>query len=202
MGVQDVAVQTENSVFGTRTAQMPFDATEQIGIRHLDSEAIGPATKAWIKPEMTDASKAHPPLETDLGLDILDLTSILRFSQAISSELDIDKLLMKMMEIITSSAGSTAELVHMVTQSENEWCIAASGNSEGIFAPMLPVKDIENDSQKQIILYAPRFRATVIVHKVEDDDRFLNSGLPRSVLCLPVIQGKETLGVLYLVSIC
>lgn len=78
---------------------------------------------------------------TDLGLDVLDLTSILKFNQAISSELDIDKLLIKMTEIILSSAGSQANLLRIITESEGQWCVAASGDGDSISASVsvLPV---------------------------------------------------------------
>ena len=203
MGIHDAAVQTENSVFGTRNAQLPFNASEQIELRNVDGDIVRANTKAWVNPEPDNSGPDRFSLKTDLGLDILDLTSILKFSQAISSELDIDKLLIKMMEIIMSSAGSTADVFHMVTESENEWTVAASGDSDGISAPMLPVKKLNNDSQKQVILYTTRFREVVFLHNVQDDDRFLHSSLgqPRSVLSLPVLQGKEILGVLFLVSL-
>ena len=61
------------------------------------------------------------------------------------------------------------------------------------------MSDIEDETQKQVILYAMRFRETVFVHDLAQDVRFLNAPSPRSVLCLPILQSKQTLGVLYLV---
>lgn len=135
---------------------------------------------------------------SDLGLDVLDLQSILEFNQAISSELQIDKLLAQMTEIILESAGAQADFAGIVIENECGWCIAASGNADGISADPLPVSNIRDETQKQLLLYTMRFKEVVFVHNVAQDDRFLAHGSARSVISLPIFQGKDLLGVLYL----
>lgn len=51
-----------------------------------------------------------------------------------------------------------------------------------------------------MLLYTTRFKEVVFVHDVVDDDRFFNSKATRSVISLPIFQGKDMLGILYLVS--
>ena len=62
-----------------------------------------------------------------------------------------------------------------------------------------PLNDVTDETQKQVILYTTRFKEDVFVHDLAKDDRFLNTITPRSVLSLPIFQGKQLLGVLYLV---
>lgn len=45
-----------------------------------------------------------------------------------------------------------------------------------------------------------RFREVVFVHNVVNDDRFCNTTSVKSVISLPIIQGTDLLGILYLVS--
>ena len=130
---QDVAVQTTTSVAAGPHLQLEENERQEIGAK--GGEITHDRTKAWINPGSERPGAARQTSHTDLGLDILDLTSILQFSQAISSELDIEKLLLKMTEIIFSSAGSQADLVRVVTQDEDKgWCVAASGNLDGLSA--------------------------------------------------------------------
>ena len=132
MGYQDVAVQTEQNLFEFNSNQLLLSKNDQQETRNIDGDAAIDRTKAWVSPTQDSPVTVQESLQTDLGLDILDLTSILKFSQAISSELDIDKLLVKMMEIITSSVGSQSDVVHIVTENEGDWCIASTSSSEGI----------------------------------------------------------------------
>lgn len=131
---QDAAVQTANGFGNTR---LQIEEHERQEMHNLGEETTNDRTKAWVHPSAdrpVAARHISNKNEANLGLDILDLTSILEFSQAISSELDIDKLLVKMTEIIVSSAGSAADLVQVVTERDDAWCIAASGNLDGISA--------------------------------------------------------------------
>jgi tetratricopeptide (TPR) repeat protein len=64
-------------------------------------------TNAWVQPKGTTAAQASQDVP-GLGLDILDLTSILEFSRVISSELQINNLLSKMVSVILESVGGQA----------------------------------------------------------------------------------------------
>ena len=129
---QDAAVQTDTNIFGITNNEFHLYKEDQLEGKQLDDRNAIDRTKAWVLPSYDENTSYSQPSQPDLGLDILDLTSILKFSQAISSELDIDKLLVKMMEIILSSAGSQSDVIHIVTESEGEWQIAATGTSDGV----------------------------------------------------------------------
>lgn len=46
-----------------------------------------------------------------------------------------------------------------------------------------------------------RFKEVVFVHNVINDDRFCNTQSIKSVISLPIFQGKDMLGILYLVGL-
>lgn len=172
--------------------------------QETSNNSNGDRTKDWISPNNVVATgdpegEAHAGADVSgLGLDVLDLQSILEFNQAISSELQIDRLLGKMTEIILESAGAQADFACVVVQSEGGWDVAAIGTSEGIRAEAVPLSELSDETQRQVLLYTLRFKETVFVHNVLNDDRFCNTGATKSVISLPILQGSNFLGVLYL----
>ncbi|KAL8762589.1 MAG: hypothetical protein Q9184_001443 [Pyrenodesmia sp. 2 TL-2023] len=181
-----------------------FSLEEPAHQRDISGDRTGDRTNDWISPKpvvVTGGPEEEGGAGADvsgLGLDVLDLQSILEFNQAISSELQIDRLLGKMTEIILESAGAQADLACVVVEGEGGWNVAAIGTSEGINAEAVPLSELSDETQKQVLLYTMRFKETVFVHNVLNDDRFCNTGATRSVISLPILQGNEFLGVLYL----
>ena len=198
MRTRDAAIQTADTIGEIGNTQFRIEENERQEVRHLGNETAGDRTRAWVSPTPTgDTVKAGQDV-SDLGLDVLDLQSILEFNQAISSELQIDRLLAKMTEIILESAGAQADFAAVVIEGDNGWCIAASGTPEGISADTQPIIEIRNEAQKQVLLYTMRFKEAVFVHNLAHDERFLTNASAKSVISLPIVRGKDLLGVLYL----
>ncbi|CAF9914274.1 MAG: hypothetical protein ALECFALPRED_009513 [Alectoria fallacina] len=196
---RDVAIQTADTIGEIGNTQFRIEENERQETRNLGKETAGDRTQAWVSPTATeDSAKSAGPDVSDLGLDVLDLQSILEFNQAISSELQIDRLLAIMTEIILESAGAQADFAAVIIEGDNGWCIAASGTSEGISADAQPIIEIRDETQKQVLLYTMRFKEAVFVHNLAHDERFLIIGSAKSVISLPIIRGKDLLGVLYL----
>ena len=199
MQTRDVAIQTADTIGEIGNTQFRIEENERQEVRHLGKETAGDRTRAWISPSAPgDAAKSTGQDVSDLGLDVLDLQSILEFNQAISSELQIDRLLAKMTEIILESAGAQADFAAVIIEGDNGWCIAASGTPESISAEVQPIIEIRNEAQKQVLLYTMRFKEAVFVHNLANDERFLTNASAKSVISLPIVRGKDLLGVLYL----
>ncbi|KAL8941410.1 MAG: hypothetical protein Q9216_002255 [Gyalolechia sp. 2 TL-2023] len=195
----DAGAQTSIEMSNSR-----FDLAETENQRDTSGDGAGDRTNEWINPKgntMSAVPDRDVPAGSDvsgLGLDVLDLQSILEFNQAISSELQIDRLLGKMTEIILESAGAQADFACVVIEGEGGWNVAAIGTSDGIRAEAVPLSELDDENQRQVLLYTIRFKETVFVHNVLNDDRFCNSGAYKSVISLPILQGNDFLGVLYL----
>lgn len=67
------------------------------------------------------------PDVAEFGLDILDLQGIVEFNQTISSELDLNGLMVKMTEICLASAGAQADFAGVVIKSDEEGWVMAAG---------------------------------------------------------------------------
>ena len=201
---RDNGCQTANSTGEIGNTQSRIEENERQETRNLGPQTADDRTNAWLglpsKPLQLSSSvtKGTGPNVSDFGLDILDLQSILEFNQAISSELQIDRLLAKMTKIILESAGAQAEFASVVIEGEHGWCIAASGTADGISAESQPITEIRDQTQKQVLLYTMRFKELVFVHDLALDDRFSKTQVHKSTLSLPILQGKDMLGVLYL----
>lgn len=196
---RDVAIQTADTIGEIGNTQFRIEENERQETRNLGKQTAGDRTQAWVSPTATeDLAKMAGQDLSELGLDVLDLQSLLEFNQAISSELQIDRLLAKMTEIILESAGAQADFAAVIIEGEDGWCIAASGTSEGISAEAQPISEIRNEAQKQVLLYTMRFKEAVFVHNLAHDERFLTNESAKSVISLPIVRGRDLLGVLYL----
>lgn len=146
---------------------------------------------------------------SSVGLDIIDLSSILEFSQVMSSELQIDKLLAKMIEIILDCCNGS-DFAAIVTDFDDlGFAVAAAGdleNGQQAYPDGLPLSEMEERFAQQISHYTLRTREEVLVHNVLEDERFavVNEAyqarypLGRSVIALPIIQADSLLGVIHI----
>lgn len=161
----------------------------------------------WVEPK---SNGSGPQDVAGLGLDILDLTSILDFSRIISSELQIDQLLSKMLSVILESVGGQAEFCAIVIDSEEQgWCVAGSADHEtGVktYPDGIPFADVDDQVAQQVTPYVLRTKETIFLQNVLEDDRFSNVGDAwlarnpggRSVINIPILQADHLMGVIHL----
>ncbi|KAI9709849.1 MAG: hypothetical protein M1828_002344 [Chrysothrix sp. TS-e1954] len=197
---------TQTSFEASPALAVPSIRTESSALKTL-SENFDFADSSCLSENLTDRSQAQSAIDS-IGLDILDLTSILQSSQVLSSELDVDRLLSKMTRIILSSSGG--DLSAIVVSDDDEktgWNVAAISDAEGREFPAgQPLDNIENIVSKKITLYALRFREPVFLDNVLEDERF--SGVPsaykkrnpdgKAIICLPLLREQSVLGAVYL----
>jgi signal transduction histidine kinase/CheY-like chemotaxis protein len=126
----------------------------------------------------------------------------------LSSELQVDKLMAKMTEIILES--SAAEFAAMVVKNtESSWSVAAIGTPDGVtsFPESHGLEAVTNSMHRQITTYVLRFKETVFVRNVLEDERFSSVSdffLARNpdgkaVISIPILRGTdEVLGAVYI----
>ena len=130
--------------------------------------------------------------------ETLDLATVMKASQAISSEIVLDKLLTTIMNVVIENAG--AQHGFFLVEKSGQWSIVASGTVDNIKIPhtttieMLPMS---------IINYVVHTQTTVVLNDAQRDnqfgkDNYIVNQRPQSILAHPLInQGKLT-GILYL----
>lgn len=133
----DAGMQTASTIGDIGNTQFRIEENERQETRNLGKETAGDRTNAWVSPRNLNDNEKRPDSSTGtdvsgLGLDVLDLQSILEINQTISSELQIDRLLAQMTRIILESAGAQADFAGVAIEGEGGWCLAASGTADSI----------------------------------------------------------------------
>ncbi|HRI67734.1 MAG TPA: AAA family ATPase [Polyangium sp.] len=172
------------------------------------ARALELAYPTWFAPKRSISSSgggqtAPAPWEFDVSGVELDLTSVLKASQAISSEVVLPELLKKLMHIVMENAG--ARRGFLVLEGSSPLVVAAG---EGIQAGDIslhhaPVEQ-RNDLSTAIVRYVRRTLAPVVINDAATEagpfqaDDYLIRRKPKSLLCQPILRQKELIAVLYL----
>jgi PAS domain S-box-containing protein len=136
-----------------------------------------------------------------------DLATVMKASQAISSEIELEQLLRLLMKILIENAG--AQTGFLILENAGEWAIEASGqlnaaNDKNVdYTQLLKSIPIENHLPESIINYAIRTHECVILNDATREGNFINEpyikkNQTRSLLCLPLLNQSKLVGVLYL----
>ncbi|MGB8699241.1 MAG: diguanylate cyclase [Thermosynechococcaceae cyanobacterium] len=134
----------------------------------------------------------------------LDLNSIMKASQTLSSEIERDKLLIQMMAIILENAG--AEKGFLLLDHNGSWVVHASGTVEENTTILEEIPLISQDNKllsMSIVNYVARAQESVVLQNASQEDAFAQDPYiaefqPQSVLCLPLLKQGKLMGILYL----
>ncbi|WP_198343086.1 AAA family ATPase [Oleiphilus messinensis] len=140
--------------------------------------------------------------------DSLDIETILKSSQTISSEIILDQLMAKIMEIILENAGAQSGV--MLLESNSVFAVefvattTISGNyvESGSLRPPVPLDEFDQ-LPHELIRLVLRTDKSVVLQNVEHDpkwsqDAYFEQKSPKSVLCTPIHYREKLTGVLYL----
>ncbi|MDZ7963605.1 MAG: AAA family ATPase [Nostoc sp. DedSLP03] len=140
---------------------------------------------------------------TSSKLEILDLETVLKASQAIASEILLDKLLAKLMTILIENAG--AQMGYLILPTEDEWRVEAMGsigNETVAVLQSIPLESTSADSTPYLptglINYVIRTQESVILNNAAQLGNFqfepwIVQHQSKSILCATLLnQGKLT----------
>jgi predicted ATPase/signal transduction histidine kinase/GAF domain-containing protein len=133
----------------------------------------------------------------------LDLATLIKASQAISEEIELDKLLAVLLSIVIANAG--AEKCVLLLNIEQELQIAAiglSGQQPQIFRSPIPLARSAEVMISLVNIVKRNLEPLVMSDARESSqfvgDRYFESHQPRSILCSPIVKQGQLLGILYL----
>ncbi|MGF1493276.1 MAG: ATP-binding protein [Microcoleaceae cyanobacterium] len=136
---------------------------------------------------------------------LLDLTSVMKASQVLSGEIELEKLLTKLMRVILENAGATKGVLLMNRDQTLSVEVIATQSSEwGISINQQTLLTIESlDIPLKLINLVKRQLEPIIVDDVLNhaecaSDPYLIQQQPKSLLCLPILSHGELLAILYL----
>jgi diguanylate cyclase (GGDEF)-like protein len=134
----------------------------------------------------------------------IDLLSLMKSSQAISSEIELNKLLDKLLVILLQNAG--AHRVMLLAKDKEDWYVEAEGTTseKRISLSNLEPFDTRKDLPLSLIRYAQRTQESVLVQTPEEleqyaeQDEYIKITQPQSMLVIPVFHHGELQSILYL----
>ena len=133
----------------------------------------------------------------------LDLLTILSASQAIAGEIELDRLLNLMMNIVIGNAG--AQLGYLLLEQDGQWVIATRANvgkMEPQVKKSMPIAESVPLSQG-IVHYVARTQQTVLLGDASQtgefvDDPHVKRHEVKSLLCTALVNQGKTSAILYL----
>jgi PAS domain S-box-containing protein len=135
----------------------------------------------------------------------LDLATVMKAAQAISSEIELERLLSSLMQILIENAG--AQTGCLLLENSGVWTIEAAcelNEGEQVCATqVLQSVPIANRLPESIIHYVIRTNESVILNNATRDGNFTNDpyiqcNQTQSLFCLPLLNQSKLVGVLYL----
>jgi PAS domain S-box-containing protein len=155
-------------------------------------------------PYLREEEPAPAPTST-IGAPVehLDLASVIKVSQAVSSEIVLDKLIERLMRIAVEHAG--AERGMLILFPGNEPLIAAEATSDRgqVEVTLREAALTTAELPESLLNYVIRTRESVIIddalmQNAFSADDYISRKHARSVLCLPMVKQSKLIGVLYL----
>ncbi len=148
----------------------------------------------------TATSQSSSADSSSLSLS-LDLASVLKASQTLSGEMDLNSLLARLLEIVLKNAGADKGLLLMPQGSE--WFIEAIATLEAATrVESIPLSRYPEIAETLVHTVRRTLKPMVIadarVHPRLRGDRYVREQQPKSLLGIPIVQQGTLMGVLYL----
>jgi predicted ATPase len=134
---------------------------------------------------------------------VLDLESVMKAAQAIAGEIEIEKLLGKLLHLALENAGG--ERGDLILERNGEFFLHAEGSLDAAEVKVYDAIPLHRalNLPMSVVNYVRRTSESLVLADAKNDDRFGNDPYirrshPRSIMCAPVINHGKLIGVLYL----
>ena len=155
-------------------------------------------------PTVTSSSKTRTSTNTSTTSSALNVASILKACQAISSELQQKQLIAKLAGVLMENAGATK--CALILPTETHWCVEALATLTGEqTTESFPKHPLDNspDVPASLIRYVRNTLEPLAIEDISQEQRwsresYLQHQQPKSIFCLPILKFEKLLGILYL----
>lgn len=182
---------------------------EHFPLDSLNSEDFHLFCQLHPKSPSSNSPKNHSPYlpwnttTSTQSVEALDLAAVLRASQAISSEIELDKALANLMKILMENAG--AQFGFLILETDGELFIEAEGGAEGEVS-VLQSKPLNGEMTflcRAIVNTVIGTCESIVLNNAmrEGDfteERYIQKFQVKSVLCSPLLYRGQLVGVVYL----
>ena len=151
--------------------------------------------------EERDSSSPTATIGTPVGQ--LDVETVVKASQALSSEIVLNKLIEKLMRIAVEHAGAERGLLILLRGDEPRIEAEATTGHGRVEVAVRQAAVTPSDLPQSALHYVVRTRERVVLDDASTGnlysaDEYVRQKHPRSVLCLPIVKQTKLAGALYL----
>jgi len=186
-----------------REAGFGFDAWgAPVKANQLRKRMAAQAEDTWDTAEGQSGSKGHTHSNTGGSTNTLDLTTVLRSSEAISGEVELSRVLERVLTVAIENAG--AERAVLLLELDGELRISAESSVDGMkLYDSQPLAASRQLVPVNLVQYVQRTRKTVVLGDAARsglfvEDPYIVATRARSVLGFPIVRQMRLVGVLYL----
>ncbi|AHJ27091.1 AAA family ATPase [Nodularia spumigena CS-584] len=139
--------------------------------------------------------------------DSLDLATVIKASQALSEEIELDKLLATIMQVVMENAGASKSALILSEDEELPLivtAVASSANTAGMVTTFPSMSlELSADVPVPLIKYVKRTLEVFVSDDAKTvtflaEDTYILTQQPQSLLCIPIINQGKLLGIIYL----
>jgi GAF domain-containing protein len=150
--------------------------------------------------------EVQPPSATDTiaaPIEHLDLSTVIKVSQSVSSEMALEKLIDVIMRAAIEHAGAERGLLILARGDACRIAVEATTCHDAVRVTLRQTDVEPGDLPESILHYVVRTREALLLRDASEDnqfatDEYVRKHRSRSILCLPLIKQAQLLGVLYL----
>lgn len=150
-----------------------------------------------------DNSKTVSLSESTTDAVGIDLLTVIKASQTISSEIVLDNLLQKLLVLIIQNAG--AEKGYLILVKNEKLFIGAESQKESEQVNLFKATPLEGSQKlaESIVKYVALTKEPVILENATEshlfvNDEFIKKHKPKSILCVPFLNHGDLKGIIYL----
>ncbi|MFA6009854.1 MAG: AAA family ATPase [Desulfobacteraceae bacterium] len=160
--------------------------------------------------DMFQKSSVGTPGETamtfsnDSGIQTLDISTVIKTSQSLSSEIDLGRLLAEMMRLSIENAGAQKGFLILENESDQKLYVEAEGGADQNIQVLKgqPLDD-HGGISISMVNFVVRTKEILLLNNATTEgpytlDPYVVENKPKSILCMPVIRQSKLVGVLYL----
>ncbi|MEM7714070.1 MAG: AAA family ATPase, partial [Cyanobacteria bacterium P01_A01_bin.68] len=168
---------------------------------------LQPATQQTITPLDTitypnysiQYSTSHRSSSSDSINQTLDFATVIKASQTISKTIDLDELMKTLTRLMLENSG--ADKCALLLSEDNTWEVRAVATLNNVNLQTSPLEKNSSIPTK-LIQYIKRTQETIVIDNLQTNlpviGDYLNQYRPKSVLCLPILNQGQLIGILYL----
>jgi len=157
----------------------------------------------WFNKISDDRITITTTASTATDANIFDLKTVIKASQAISSEIVLEKLLKKLLHIILENAGAQSGCI--LLERDGYLFVEVSDSDQQDYAIFEELQPVKKNCQVplSIINYVARTQESLVLSDATKEtlyqfDTYIQNYQPKSVLCAPIVYQGKSIGIVYL----